>query len=621
MLIPITINAQDIDYDITNYYIKANILENGDMEVNELIVMDGTFNGYEREITYKNSVLDNYSSDTIDFEHDAIYNASGISNYECYAKYVNSVSFDTFNENFTKLNVISSTFNATKGDVYINDSYDTKIFRMYYRADEEKVAFLIKYTVDSAVVMHNDIAELYYTFIGEEFDDDINDIQIRIYLPNEDSSDYFRVWGHGDLTGEVNMVDNSYIEAKIENLYANNSIDIRTTFDKSLITDDANLNHSYVDAFDKIIEVEKQRADEANKKRAAAKKTYRTWYIVSIIMFIWQIISVYLIYKKYDKEYKSDFTNDYYREFIDDYNVEVVDYIMNKSITPNAMSASIMNLIYKKNIKAERIENEKKEEYEFTLLNRDNLNDTENTLVDFLFEKIGSSNTFTTKQLKEYAKSTKTYDEFTNSYTKWKNKVVKEGKNLKIFENHIEIIPYAIIMVAILYLIRCYVTYKNALNIFCLINPWLAIAITIYCLIFKKRSVYGNEQYVRLKALKKFLNDFGEFSIKELPEINLWERYMVYATVFGIANKVAKTMNVKIKELETSGTYIDTYNPYYFHCHLADTINTSVASAVTSAQRTASELASSNSSSGSGFGGGFSSGGGFGGGGGGGHGF
>jgi uncharacterized membrane protein len=170
-------------------------------------------------------------------------------------------------------------------------------------------------------------------------------------------------------------------------------------------------------------------------------------------------------------------------------------------------------------------------------------------------------------------------------------------------------------------LIRCYVTYKNALNIFCLINPWLAIAITIYCLIFKKRSVYGNEQYVRLKALKKFLNDFGEFSIKELPEINLWERYMVYATVFGIANKVAKTMNVKIKELETSGTYIDTYNPYYFHCHLADTINTSVASAVTSAQRTASELASSSSSSGSGFGGGFSSGGGFGGGGGGGHGF
>jgi ribonucleoside-diphosphate reductase alpha chain len=36
-------------------------------------------------------------------------------------------------------------------------------------------------------------------------------------------------------------------------------------------------------------------------------------------------------------------------------NVEVIDYLMNSNITPNAMSASIMNLIYKKNIKAEKI--------------------------------------------------------------------------------------------------------------------------------------------------------------------------------------------------------------------------------------------------------------------------
>ena len=72
---------------------------------------------------------------------------------------------------------------------------------------------------------------------------------------------------------------------------------------------------------------------------------------------------------------------------------------MNSNITPNAMSASIMNLIYKKNIKAEKIL-EEKDGYKFTLLNRDNLNETENYLVDFLFDRVGTNNEFTTSKLK-----------------------------------------------------------------------------------------------------------------------------------------------------------------------------------------------------------------------------
>ena len=48
--IPLFVYAEDIDYDITDYYVKANILDNGDMEVSEIIVLDGTFNGYEKDI-------------------------------------------------------------------------------------------------------------------------------------------------------------------------------------------------------------------------------------------------------------------------------------------------------------------------------------------------------------------------------------------------------------------------------------------------------------------------------------------------------------------------------------------------------------------------------------------
>ena len=135
-----------------------------------------------------------------------------------------------------------------------------------------------------------------------------------------------------------------------------------------------------------------------------------------------------------------------------------------------------------------------------------------------------------------------------------------------------------------------------------------------------KENRKGIEHFARWKAFKKFLNDFGTFELKELPEIELWERYLVYATIFGLADKVEKAMNVKIKEIGP----MSTYNGVYIHNYIqiAPVINSSIRSAYSGAQ-TAITRAHASASGGSfgGGGGGFSSGGGFGGGGGGGRGF
>lgn len=208
LLIPTFVQAEP-DYKISDYYVQASILENGDMEVQELIVLDGTFNGYERNIQYKNRNL-NYNT-PVDFEHDAIYNATGIKDYEVYVSSVDEVNFQTFNENFKKLIEVSSESTAISGNVYIRESIDGIIFRMYKRTDNDKTAFLIKYVIEDAVVMHEDIAELYWTFIGNGYNEEIRNLNIRLYLPDKDETKNFRVWAHGDLTGEVHKYENSYI--------------------------------------------------------------------------------------------------------------------------------------------------------------------------------------------------------------------------------------------------------------------------------------------------------------------------------------------------------------------------------------------------------------------------
>lgn len=617
LLIPTFVKASDVDYEITNYYIDSYILENGDLEIKELIVLNGSFNGYIRELATSNSVLSH--SNKIDFEHDAIYNASGIYDMKIGAKKVNDVSFDTFNDEFEKLEIGDSfSSNSKKTVVTKYSNYDE--YKMYYRSNNESVAFLLDYKLDKAIVLHNDVAELYWQFIGNDFTDQINDLKIRIHLPSNDESDSFKVWAHGDLTGEIKKENNKTVYAYVKYLYSNSPVDIRMTFDKNLITDTSKAKKSNEEALDSILKVEKERALEANRIRKRQQKLVAIANYTGIFLIIFQIINIIYIYFKHDKEYKSDFNNDYYREFFDDFNVEVGDYILKRTITPNAMSASIMNLIYKKNIKLEKIEDGKKENYEFTLLNKDNLSDTEIKLVNFLFEKVGENNKFTTEELKKYAKSTKTYSDFNNTYTSWKNSVISNGKKLKIFETSIPNKIFNVLFCLLVMFVGVIFSTNIGLSIPYVIATILSIIVVVYSLQVLKRTKYGNEQYLRLKASKRFLSDFGTFDIKELPEITLWERYMVYATLFGIASKVSKSMNVKIKEISDYEN-IQTFHTNYYDFELCNIINSSISSAVSMANHTAMEVAASSMSSSSGSGGGFSSGGGFGGGGGGGHGF
>lgn len=614
-------------YDITDFYVKANILKNGDLEVNELIVLDGEFNGYERDILYANSKLNGG-----DFANNKLYNASNITNVEIKAKYVDKVSMNTFNDlDFDKFSSTSYATNGSKA-LYVESNLNNgKRYRMYYHASNQKVAFYLKYIVKDAVVLHEDVAELYWTFIPDGFEDALHNIKIEVYLPNADISNNFRIWAHGNLSGKVDFIDKIGIKANISEVFTGEAVDIRTTFDKSLIDENLILKKSNVKALDNIISVESERANVANNLREELTLKRNIVIYGTYILYAAIIVLGIFIYFKYGKSPKSGYYAKYNREFIDDYNVEVIDYLMHKKITPNAMSASIMNLVYKKNLSVVEIVNDsKKKDYDFTLENTDNLNGSEIILVDFLFDRVGKSRLnaegkkcFSTLDLKKYADGTKTCTTFINSYTKWKNTIINIGKNEKFYEKSnvpiifglmILVVTVAIFILGINYGVDFIPTY---------LLLFLAIFFLLYTILIDKKTIKGAEHYDKWNAFKNFLNDFGSFELKELPEIVLWERYLVYATIFGLAQKVQKNMNVRIQEMHIDTLGYD-YYPSYVYINLGNSINSSINNAINSAySRQSANYANthSSSSSGGGFGGGFSSGGGFGGGGGGGRGF
>lgn len=599
-----------VNYDIKNFYIDATIEENGDMHVKELIVLKGSFNGYERDILYKGNNKN--------------YNASNIENVKISAKEVKEdITYDDLEEGFMPFKEVSFSNNGSKKEYVeklLNGGYR---YRMYYATQNSKTAFLIEYTLKDVVILHNDCAEIYWNFIGNDFADTIHDLRIRVRLPKKD--DQIHWWFHGDLAGESKQIESDpmpVIEAKLDKNPAYKAVDTRLLFSRESVNKDLIKKQDNEDVKESIIKHEDKIVKKDTEVRAQMKLKYNIAKIMTIIYFIALIVIWVYVYIKYDKERPSKFQNEYNREFIDDYNVEVIDYLMNKNITPNAMSASIMNLIYKKNIAYEEIQNEKgKKDYQFTLKTRDKLNDTENALVDFLFLKVGKDNIFTASSLKNYASSTKTCNTFMSSYTAWNNAVLEDAKNEEFFENSSTRFVYGIVIFLLSIIVTWFVAANNIEFIPAFFTIFSSIIFIVYLSVLSKKTEKGIDHYTKWKAFKKFLEDFGTFELKELPEIELWERYLVYATIFGLADKVEKAMNVKIKEISPSNTY---YNSIYIYNHynIAPVIQSSVRGAYSGAQ-TAITRAHANSSNGSfgGHGGGFSSGGGFGGGGGGGRGF
>lgn len=459
----------------------------------------------------------------------------------------------------------------------------------------------------------------------------------------------------------------------IEEEYAKKTLD---TLEKKLTMDNYNNASAAVNILDnETIKMEYQtRLDNLYKllkQKEQRDNNIRLGVSLGLIGFLIYLCTV--IYKKYKKDPEVPFNNEYLREIPDDATPEDVSYLFNRDISEKAMSATIMDLIRRKVITQEKIDNKN---YNL-ILNSDksDLSTKESYLVDLIFNHQGS---ITTKEMKRNARTnyksvTKYYDDYKRvaledamARNYYETNVKNTGKNSNTFwivlsvgfficcffpplfiVGFLLLIGYAIYkylksftedmekalitssllglgiisLVMSIYILVANLMYKSA--IFGYLVLLLAIIIvSIWYAIPVKKTYEGTLAYKKWKALEKFLKEFGSFADKEVPEITLWEKYLVFATLFGCAKEVSKVMDMKFQEynMATPDYYDSWMTNYYINEMISNSVRTSVASAQSAKYASESSSSSSGSwSSGSGGGGGFSSGGGsFGGGGGGG---
>lgn len=625
MLLPIFVYADGT----TRYYIEVNVLDNGDAEVKELKLMDGEYNGYKTDIRYKSNGLTKFDGSKSSFEGSDIYNASALTDVKVYDVKFTTTDFSIINNKNREFVLVNS---AEKGDygVYTKTTNSEGIEILSYQPSVYKRASLVTYTLKDLVVVHNDIAELAHDFIGTDYQEDISNLIIRINLPS--SSKELRIFSHGPLNGKNRIIDDKSVEITYETLDKENAVDGRVVFDKSIVPNAT--KKSNVDGLGKILEVEKERANYANKLREAARKREKMLQTLAIIMeillgiwLIGLIVIVYKFYNKNDKEYRSEFNGKYFRDFPEEYTPSTVSYLMNKSINNLSFNAGILDLIRKKAITIEEVtidkkglfKNKQQKDYKLSRnmnFNLDTLSTSEKKLFNLLIGTVGNGDYVILGDMKEFSKDYNNAKRLISGYDSWRYACESEAEAEEFYENtkkeKTNCILYSLIFIPITFLaLLCGSNMGRVL----LIDLFGILAI-IYFSSATKRTKKGNEQYHKWKGLKNFLADFGRLDEKDLPEIKLWERYLVYATMFGLAVKVQNAMKMNLERMNYSDNIDFTYlyfDNYYFSNSMTNAVNSSFSSA--RGTISTHELASSSDSSSGGYGGGSSfGGGGFGGG-------
>jgi len=540
---------------------------------------------------------------------------------------------DGKNQTFNRIN--EEMYHVTKGCYYslINKNNDFEIaWGVDIDSTEDRI-YEISYTVKDCIKKYNDCAELYWQFVGEQFEISANSITGKIELPSSASSkEDIKVWGHTDeLNGEIYVTDLNKVEFRIDKYNSGNFVEVRIAMPTEMITNSNLLVNK--DKLDEILSEEIAWAKEANEIRLKRDNTARNVFKVCLGIEIVAIIFLALKFNKHKKQLNetpkpipsTDY--EYFRE-IPDENINPAEaiFIMFSSTQvyySQMFSAIMLDLAVKKYISFEETtEKNEKKKIKINIIdkNLEGLKEQEKEVLQIL-KDASKDKWLNMKMLEKYFEkhSSKIQKIQLKLDEKVKQQLEKEQyfskekhKKYEKFTGFAILYVLCTIIVCIPLIISGVVLAERNINenmsyivISTAIAFILGIINTVICSKIANRSFgytqKGIDEKNKWKAFKKYMEEFSLLKEREVPELVLWEKYLVYATAFGISKKVVDQLKVVYTDFENSITANNmTYMSIMcangnFNTSFINTLNSSVSNAY---------------SSGTGGGGGFSGGGG-----------
>ncbi|MBO5478404.1 MAG: DUF2207 domain-containing protein [Clostridia bacterium] len=521
----------------------------------------------------------------------------------------------------------------------------------------------IKYKVTDVITQYKDCQELYWMFLDTVNEIPVKNVNMKITLPNEvEDIENLKVWGHGPLNGKIEKISKNTVAVSLKNLEKGKMLEVRiATKDKIFNNINSNKikNYSYLD---RMIEEETYWAEEANDSSNGYKVFIGVVAIIYFIILCNQIRNI-IKYTKIQKQQGDGLDKkelQYYRDIPreNDSTPAEANYLYkfqknlykDKKSQSNIIAATILDLCLKKYITLRTTENKVyvKIEKDSSGLKRD-----EKEVYSLLKNAGNGKEEFEITQLNEYAKKHYTqysryinqvYDDARNELYQLKlvdkaqykqyNKIQNAGSKYTCIRGSIEFVIIAFLIGTFIFpsiMIGAFgIGYAESfIKILLSLSPYFILKLIALHKLSKLENKIavltqkGYEEQIQWEALARYMKEFSLLNEKEIPSLAVWEKYLVYATAFDIAEVVIEQMKAKYPEVFVKEYWEDSKNTtqayqivrfatmnYDNEKYYNNPIHILESNVERAYKTSLSEISAHASSSGSGGGGGFSGGGG-----------
>ncbi|WP_124057880.1 DUF2207 domain-containing protein [Vaginisenegalia massiliensis] len=514
-------------------------------------------------------------------------------------------------------------------------------FKAYHPTNNAQVTFVFEYTMKDLVTNYRDTAVLNRKIIGSHTDEPF-DADIKISLPGKvDKKEDLRAWAHGAPQGIIELNrqgSHSVIHAQVKDNPANQFVEIHALFPTALTPQNQNRVDQAKKA-DIIAQEEKQiKADKAAYERN--RLTEMLALTASCLLAPLVLLRAFWVYLRNRK--RANPNPVHLPQHIYELPEDITPAIMAAAVlrnNPNEddFAATILDLARKGYIEVEEVARQKRGFLSNGISTTVQISPTvnppaESNLLRHELQALHyvqpEKQSITLEELEDRMNDSESFRRKQYDYwTKFRDSAAVKGEQIA------QKATKETLQASLWSAFALFATIGGSgLSLIMALNAkpeWvpyvlIAAAISVLALVillvsmskWPIRSAKQDQMKQEWQGFKQMLHDIGQFNMREIGSLALWEEYLVYAVSLGVADKVVDAMNMEFNPGELAqGRLINggMNDPYI----LAHTMRYSVRNSISTAtpKSTGSSGGYSGSNSG-GFGGGFSGGssGGFGGG-------
>lgn len=552
--------AADRSYTIPSINMDLYPQEDGSLHVKETIhySFSGTYNGIYRDIPLNGT--------------QELQNVN-VSTQGAYSRFV-----ETNNTNYHRITVY----------LYSDPQKTSSI-------TDKEVDIVIEYDMTHVIKFYNDIAELQYKLVGEQWSVDIGTVNANIHLKSNDGVQY---WLNPPYYNESSAWLGNTLQLTSKTIPSGNYYEVRMVIPKNQFA--ANPTNGIIINQNGLSQIEQIQNDYRNELN------FKTlFYSVLTVLLLLACLIPFLIYYRFGREPKIDYSAEYERDIPTDDPPAVVNAICGPGFSKkigepdmDGFKATIMDLINGKYLLFNKQESEN-DGFGFSEgmslkinseMDLTSLKDFEKEVIYFLrgYEENGE---ISLDYISEDLQDKTSAKSFKNTYNTWRDDIKDHYVNDEVLknifnkkgDNYLKIFGVGAIIVAV---VVFFFTLSDPLPA----ASWAFVAsillgiVALLSFIMPQKiagqwTTYGEEYDAKWHNFKKYIQDFS--LIKEYPpeSVAIWNKYLVYATALGVADAVRKAMEQYLPEDQLKDSNIYMFHYYGGYIFLANTLDNGMSAA------------------------------------------